>query len=68
MEKKIFTLVCHSPEIDIYLFTSLRKCKKFFIEELLFEENDWEKLIDGEKVEDADFYYWEFRKKNIITY
>ena len=65
MEKKLYVLVCHNPEVDIYIFTSIRKCKKYFIEDLYFEENEWELLMDGDRVMDDEAYYWELRKEPI---
>ena len=66
MEKKLYLLICHNPEVLVYPFTSIRKCKKYFIEELNFEEGDWELLIDGDMVMDSEIYYWEFRKETIL--
>lgn len=66
MEKKLYLLICHNPEVLVYAFTSIRKCKKYFIEELNFEEGDWELLIDGDMVMDDEAYYWEFRKDTIL--
>lgn len=66
MEKRIYLLICHNPEVLVYTFTSIRKCKKYFIEELNFPEGDWELLIDGDMVMDDEAYYWEFRKDTIL--
>lgn len=62
MEKRIYLLICHNYEPWIIPFTSIRKCKKYFIEELCFEEGDWELLMEGDKVMDDEAYYWELRK------
>lgn len=67
MEKKLYLLICRNPEVDIYPFTSLRKCKKFCIEEFGFEEDDWEILLEGDMVIDSEAYYWELRTEHLYT-
>jgi hypothetical protein len=61
MKYKLYLLIVHNPENEIFIFTSLNKCKKFFIEEVGFEKEDWKTLLDGGMVKDIDKYYWELR-------
>lgn len=65
---EVYLFICHSPEVDIYLFTSFTKCKKFFITHCNFDEDEWELLIQGNKVIDNEGYYWEFRKQRRYGY